>query len=70
MAYFGVVSLVLGLVILPSWRERGAELAGRLLGPLRRFRPAAPKPSVPSRWQVELAAALDADTLPLRHGVL
>lgn len=63
LLYFGLVSLVLGLIMLPSWQERAADLIARLRR-VPRPTPAADRP--PSALQ----AALDAETLPPRMAVL
>ncbi|MBK1685887.1 M15 family metallopeptidase [Rubrivivax gelatinosus] len=63
LLYFGLVSLVLGLIMLPSWQEQAAELVARL----RRVpRPAPAADRAPSALQ----AALDAETLPPSMAVL
>ncbi|MGC4076220.1 MAG: M15 family metallopeptidase [Rubrivivax sp.] len=63
LLYFAFVSLVLGLIMLPSWQDRAADLLARL----RRQPPPAPAaPRAPNALQ----AALDAEPLSPRLGLL
>lgn len=63
LLYFAFVSLVLGLIMLPSWQDRAAELAARLR---RMPRPVRAAPRAPNILQ----SALDADPLSPRLGLL
>lgn len=63
LLYFAFVSLVLGLIMLPSWQDRAADLLARV-----RRRP-PPPPAAPRPPNV-LQAALDAEPLSPRLGLL